>query len=74
MKLATWIKENGLTCGSFAKRIGRTRQAVHRYCTDQRIPRPDDMAEISAATGGAVTIVDFYGATDPVPTAQSEVA
>lgn len=74
MKLAVWIKENGLTCGSFAKRIGRTRQAVHRYCTDQRIPRPDDMAEISAATGGSVTIADFYGSADPAPTSQSEVA
>jgi len=46
--------------GAFAKRIGCTRQSVHRFCADQRIPRPEVMAAISAATNGAVSISDFY--------------
>lgn len=74
MKLSEWIKANGETYESFGKRIGKTRQAVHRYCADMRIPRPSDMAAITAATCGAVTINDFYDAADigaPVPTAES---
>lgn len=67
MKLSEWIKANGESYESFGKRIGKTRQAVHRYCAEMRIPRPADMAAITAATGGAVTINDFYAVVTPAP-------
>lgn len=66
MKLSDWIKANGETYESFGKRIGKTRQAVHRYCAEMRIPRPADMAAITAATAGSVTINDFYGTSAPI--------
>ncbi len=61
MKLDQWLSDNDESYGAFGRRIGLSRQAVHRYCTGQRIPRPKDMLKITAATSGAVVISDFYG-------------
>ncbi|MFG1245756.1 hypothetical protein [Xanthobacter flavus] len=74
MKLSEWIKANGESYESFGKRIGKTRQAVHRYCAEMRIPRPADMAAITAATDGAVTVNDFYGTPAPGSLPAAEVA
>ena len=59
MKLADYLKRNGLTNAAFGERIGMTREAVRRYCVDG-MPSRAVMAKIHAATDGAVGPNDFY--------------
>lgn len=60
MSLAEFLDSENLSDAAFAKLIGITRQAVHRYRRGDRIPDPKTMAKIVKATKGAVTPNDFY--------------
>ena len=63
MKLADFLSAEKLSLAQFAQLAGiGSRQAVHKYATGERIPRPDQMARIVAATGGKVQPGDFYPA------------
>lgn len=55
MTLEDYLCKNGLKPHEFALRIDTSREAVRRYVSGERLPRPDIMARIVAATGGAVT-------------------
>lgn len=59
MKLLDYLREKGLTQQQFGDLIGRSQQAVARYCA-ARVPDSDTMKLILAASGGAVTPNDFY--------------
>jgi len=62
MKLREYLDEAGKPRASFAASVGVTVQALHRYLTDQRIPRRSVMSRIERESGGKVTAADFYGA------------
>lgn len=51
---------NAVKQKDFAARIDERATAINKYCLGQRIPRPDVMRKIFAATGGAVTPNDFF--------------
>jgi transcriptional regulator with XRE-family HTH domain len=59
MKLRLYLKETKTTFAAFAKAIGVTPPAVHRYLND-RVPRPEIMERIEKATHGLVQPNDFY--------------
>jgi len=59
MQLAAYLDLAKITDRDFAETIGVTRQALHRYRQGLRIPRPEVLAKIKAATDGAVTANDF---------------
>lgn len=60
MNLDDYLKSTDQTEDAFAKRIGVSQPAVHRYRTG-RIPTPDVMQKIVEATAGSVTPNDFFG-------------
>jgi transcriptional regulator with XRE-family HTH domain len=60
MKLTDWIKQNDVTRGAFADKIGVTPMALSRYERGERIPEKETMAAIFRETGGDVTPNDFY--------------
>lgn len=60
MQLKQFLSERNLTHTAFAKVIGVTTKTAWRYAHGERIPRPNIMARIVEATGGAVTERDFY--------------
>ncbi len=60
MKLGDYLAQNAVKQKDFAARIGEGQTCVNRYCLGQRIPRPDVMRKIFAATNGAVTPNDFF--------------
>ena len=70
MKLSTYMKNRKLGAADLAREIGVSPQAVRRYCSGERIPAPEVMRRIVAATGGAVQPNDFYD----VPPAAGDVA
>lgn len=60
MKLATYMADNGITARQMADLIGRVSESgVRKWMYDERVPRPEILARIHAATGGAVTANDF---------------
>jgi transcriptional regulator with XRE-family HTH domain len=59
MDIASWLTSTATTAADFAKRIGVSRQALHRYKTGDRVPRPKMLARIREETDGAVTANDF---------------
>ena len=61
MTLQDYLDEQGLTHKAFAERICVTTASVWRYATGNRMPRPNIMRKIVAATDGAVQPQDFYG-------------
>jgi len=63
MKLADYLFERNISTAEFALKINATQAAVSRYATGKRIPGPDIMSRIFAATSGAVSPNDFYGIT-----------
>ena len=66
MKLSEHMKANGLTLAAFAEMIGVSgAKAVHRYALGQRMPTPEVMRRIVAATDGAVQPNDFYDLDAP---------
>jgi len=66
MKLAEYLKTAEGPDADFASSIGVSRQALHRYCSGERTPRPEVMVRIRDATKGAVTADDFLPAS-PAP-------
>ena len=62
MKLNEYLASSGLTLAEFAQKIGVFGpQTVWRYTKGGRIPKPEIIARIAAATNGAVTANDFHG-------------
>lgn len=59
MKLATYLKENGLTLHAFGQQIGRTPATVSRLAREKHQPDWSTVAAIERATNGAVTANDF---------------
>ncbi len=60
MKLARFLIAHQMTPAAFARLIGVTRNAVHRYVRGERMPAPEVMERIVQVTEGAVTPNDFY--------------
>lgn len=63
MNLRDYISRMGLTYSSFAEMIGVSQAAVSRYANADitgRIPHRAVIAKIIEATGGEVTVQDFY--------------
>lgn len=58
------MKAKGLTAERFAAMVDASPFTVGKWARDERIPRPDAMARIEAATGGEVTAIDFYRSAD----------
>ena len=63
VKLSLHLKEIGLTQAEYGDRIGKSQQAIQRYC-DDRIPARDVMLRIYVDTNGMVTPNDFYNLPD----------
>lgn len=59
MKIDDYLKASGSTDPEFADRIGVSRQALWRYKSGIRTPRPAILARIREATDGQVTANDF---------------
>lgn len=64
MNLKHYLQMANLTEEEFGKLVGVGQQAVNRWKTGLRCPRPRYMARIREATGGKVTSEDFYGSTN----------
>jgi transcriptional regulator with XRE-family HTH domain len=64
MKLEKFRQQKKLTHKQLAELIGlKTKTAsstVHRWCSGSRMPRPQMIEKIKAATKNKVTIKDFY--------------
>ena len=60
MQLHEYLKSNGIALPAFARTIGVSVQAVHRYAKGGRTPRPKVMDKIITATAGEVQPNDFY--------------
>ena len=71
MKLALYLTANKLTYAEFAKAVGASTFAVGKWARGDRLPRPDALSKIVAATRGQVTANDFF---DHAQTAAIEVA
>lgn len=64
MRLAEYLRTNNLDDAAFGAVVGSSEGAVKKWRYGERIPRPDQMARIREATGGAVTADDFYAPSD----------
>ncbi|WP_044559030.1 DNA-binding transcriptional regulator [Azospirillum sp. B4] len=64
MKLADYLHAGNITAAEFARRIGRSRSTVARWCTGQRHPDAAAMRAVMQATEGAVMPNDFFGIAD----------
>jgi DNA-binding transcriptional regulator YdaS (Cro superfamily) len=72
MKLIDYLNAHDIGFAEFARRIGGvSRMTVQRYANGARMPRPDAMVRIIAATDGAVTPNDFFPYS---PTKDAEAA
>lgn len=60
MKLADYLAAEHISAAEFARRIGTTRASASRWVKGKRIPRPDAMQAIKAATCGKVSADDFH--------------
>lgn len=67
MILSDYLNQHDVSDRAFAERIGVSRQALHRYRTGKRTPKPPVMKRIREATGGAVTADDFISTAEPEP-------
>ncbi len=68
MNLKTYMQANRISAPAMAALIGCPVKTVRNWFYGVRIPRPEQMAAIAAATNGAVTANDF------MPPAQSRKA
>ncbi len=62
MDLRAYLTRHNTSISAFAEAIDVTAMAVYRYLSGERIPRPEVMERIVAATGGEVRPNDFYPA------------
>ena len=60
MKLSQYLADTDQTEAAFAERIGRSREAVRRYCNGERIPDRETMPLIVQASDGRVQPNDFF--------------
>ena len=61
MNLSSYMKMHNLDDDALAARIGDcSASAVRKWKYGHRVPRPDQMARIIAATAGEVTPNDFF--------------
>jgi len=63
MKLKNWLKKQRFTNREFAKMLGVSESAIHRWlATDdgKRMPRPEYIRAIEKTTEGKVKPQDFY--------------
>lgn len=59
MDLRTYLTERNITPSAFAREVGVTPQAMHRYVNGQRWPRGDKARRIEELTGGEVSASDL---------------
>lgn len=62
MTLEAWLSKTKTTDAAFAEKISVSRQALWRYKSGERIPRPKILERIQLATGGKVKPADFFPA------------
>ncbi len=67
MKLAEYLRENGLSLAAFAAEVGVSEAAMSRYAAGKRVPRKQILQRITAATGGKVRPDDMIGAAEAPP-------
>lgn len=60
MKLHDWMVGVAKTPEELARAIGVTGEAVRRYRSGARMPRPEITRRIHEVTGGAVTAQDLH--------------
>lgn len=60
MQITDWLTKNDISDSAFAARIGVSRQALWRYKSGERIPRPIILQRIQGETGGQVNPADFF--------------
>lgn len=60
MKLSDWMAGAAKTPNELAVLIGTTGEAVRRYCSGARMPRPEIVRRIHEITGGQVTAHDLH--------------
>lgn len=66
--LAAYLDATNETQATFARRMGRSAQVVHRICTGKRLPSIVDAKLIEQMTEGRVTAVELLGiGTEPTP-------
>lgn len=64
MQITDWLTKNDISDADFAARIGVSRQALHRYKSGERIPRPAILQRIQGQTGGQVQPADFFATSE----------
>ncbi|MFC3227362.1 helix-turn-helix domain-containing protein [Marinibaculum pumilum] len=74
MRLADFLKREGISGAEFARRIGVKHPTVSRYLDGQRIPRPEQMQRIHEVTNGEVGPADFYSTQPAAPPAMQPAA
>ncbi|MBB6250925.1 helix-turn-helix domain-containing protein [Nitrospirillum iridis] len=60
MKLTDYLLAENITAAEFARRLGRSRSTIGRWCTGQRHPDAGAMRAIMEETKGAVMPNDFF--------------
>lgn len=61
MKLEHYLNERGESVAMFCLRSRiRSRNTIYRYLRGERRPSPEYVQRIKTATGGMVTLLDWY--------------
>jgi antitoxin CcdA len=60
MRLADYLRVNGMSQSELARRCGVSQQAVAKWANGLRVPRAAQMAALVQATGGHVSAADFF--------------
>lgn len=67
MRLQQFIKGREMTHEAFARLVGVSQATINRYVRGERFPSPEMIRRIGEATGGAVTVSDWYAEAEPSP-------
>jgi len=59
MQLGAYLQESGKTIPQFAREIGTTPQAIHRYISGERTPRREILKRIIDHSKGKVRLEDL---------------
>ena len=62
MNLDRWLTKHKITSAKFAKMVGASLPAVHKWRQQTRIPRVKALKKIAFLTRRKVTSTDWYGA------------
>ena len=71
MKLKQYLSEKGLTQREFGEAVGVPQATINRYVNGERFPDRDMILKIIEATGGHVSVVDWYEVAAEPSTAES---